>query len=97
LAISYVDNLTLKVSSDSEYSNICAVQYFVNIIQKQGANLGVVFPIPKTELIHWRALEDWSDISFIPIVINDLGFLLSQAVRCPSYLLIPSMQTSIHF
>ena len=81
LAISYVDNLTITVSSDSVRSNIRALQYYFSIIQRRGADLGVAFSMPKTELIHWRTPKDRSDVSFAPIVINDMLFPPSQAVR----------------
>jgi len=47
LAISYVDDLTITVGSDSVRSNIRGVQYFFRIIQRPGANLGVAFSVPK--------------------------------------------------
>jgi len=81
LAISYVDDLTITVSSDSVRSNIRALQYYFGIIQRPGAGLGVAFSLPKTELIHWRTPKDRSDVSFSPIVINDMLFPPSQAVR----------------
>ena len=74
LAISYVDDLTITVGSDSVRSNIRALQYYFGNIQRQGADLGVAFSVPKTELIHWRTPKDRSDVSFAPIVINDMLF-----------------------
>jgi len=97
LAISYVDDLTITVSSDSVRSNIRALQYYFGIIQRRGADLGVAFSVPKTELIHWRTPKDCSDVSFAPIVINDMLFPPSQAVRWLGYWLTPAIQTSIHF
>ena len=58
LMISCVHNLTIMVSSDSVCSNIGALQHLSNIIQRPGADLGVVFSVPKTELIHRRTLKD---------------------------------------
>jgi len=52
LAISYVDDLTITVGSDSVRWNIRALQYYFSIIQRQGADLGVALSVPKTELIH---------------------------------------------
>jgi len=85
LVISYVDDLTITVGSDSVRSNIHALQYYFGIIQRQGADLGVAFSVPKTELIYWRTLKDRSDVSLAPIVINDMLFLPSQAVRWLGY------------
>jgi len=97
LAISYVDDPTLTVASDSVRSNIRNLQHFFCVLQRQGANLGVAFSIPKTELIHWRTPKDHSDVSFAPIVINDILFSPSQAVRWLGYWLTPTIQSSIHF
>jgi len=97
LVISYVDDLTITVSSDSVRSNIRALQYYFSIIQKQGASLGVAFSVPKTELIHWRTPKDRSDVSCAPIVINDMLFPPSQAVRWLGYWLTPTIDSSVHF
>jgi len=97
LVISYVDNLTITISSDSVRSNIRALQYYFGIIQRRGADLGVACSVTKTELVHWRTSKDRSDVSFAPIVINDMLFPPSQAVRWLGYWLTPAIQTSIHF
>jgi len=97
LAISYVDDLTITVSSDSVRSNIRTLQYYFGTIQRQGAHLGVAFSVPKTELIHWRTPKDRSDVSFAPIVINDMLFPPSQVVRWLGYWLTPTLHSSVHF
>ena len=97
LTISYVDDLTITVGSDSVRSNIRALQYYFGSIQRQGADLGVAFSVPKTELIHWRPPKDRSDVSFAPIVINDMLFPPSQVVRWLGYSLTPTLHSSVHF
>jgi len=97
LAISYVDDLTITVGSETLRSNIDCLQQYFGIIQRQGAKLWVAFSVPKTELIQWRTLKDRSDVSFAPIVINDILFPPSQAVRWLGYWLTPVIQSSIHF
>ena len=97
LAISYVDDLTLKVGSDCLRSNICNLQDLFGVIERQGADLGVAFAFPKTELIHWRTARNHADVSFAPIVINDMLFPPSQAIRWLGYWLNPTIQSSIHF
>jgi len=67
LAISYVDDLTITVGSDSVHSNIHALQYYFGIIQRQCADLWVAYSVPKTELIHSRTLKDRSEVSFAPL------------------------------
>jgi len=97
LAISYVDDLTITVGSDFVCSNIRALQYYFSIIQRQGADLGVALSVPKTELIHWRTPNDHSDVSFAPIVINDMLFPPSQVVRWLGYWHSPTLDSSVHF
>jgi len=97
LAISYVNDLSIAVGSDSVRSSMRALQYYFGIIQRQGADLGVAFCVPKTELIQWRTPKDPSDFSFTPIVINDMLFAPSEAVRWLSYWLTPTLHSSIHF
>jgi len=97
LAISYVDDLTITVSSDSVRSNIRPLQYIFGIIQRRGADLGVAFSVPKTELIHRRTPKYCSDVSFAPIVINDMLFPPGQAVRWLGYWLTLTIQSSGHF
>jgi len=97
LVISYVDDLPLIVGSDSERSNIHSLQHPFSVIQRQGADLGIAFSVPKTELIHWRTPKDRSDVAFTPIVINHMLFPPSQAVRGLGYWLTPTIQSSIHF
>jgi len=97
LAVLYVDDLTLTIGTDSVQSNIRNLQHFFCAIPRQGANLGVTFSVPKTELIHWRTPKDRSDVSFAPIVINDMLFSPSQALRWLGYWLTPTIQSSTHF
>jgi len=97
LAISYVDNFTITVGSDSVPSNIHALQYYFGIIPRHGADLGVAFSVPKNEPIHWRTPKDRSDVSFPPIVLNDMLFQPSQVVRWLGYWLTPTLHSSVHF
>jgi len=96
-AMSYVDDLTLTVGLDSVRSNIRNLQHSFCAIQRQGADLGVAFSVPKTELIHCRTPKDRSDVSFALIVINNMPFSPSQAVRWLGYWLTPTIQSSTHF
>jgi len=97
LATSYVDDLTITVGSDSVRSNIRALQYYCSSIQRHGADLGLAFSVPKTQLIDSRTLKDRSDICFAPIVINDLLVPPSQAVRWLDYWPTPTLHSSVHF
>jgi len=97
LAISYIDDLTLTVGLDSVWLIIRNPQHFFCPIQRQDAELGVALSVPKTQLVHWRTPKDHSDVSFAPIVINDMLFSPSQAARWLGYWLTPTIQSSIHF
>ena len=57
----------------------------------------MAFSVPKTELIHWRTPKDLTDVFFAPIVINDMLFPPSQAVRWLGYWLTLTIQSTIHF
>jgi len=81
LGISYVDDLTSTVSSDSVHWDIRPLHDHFGAIQGQGANLGVAFSIAKNEHIDWITPNNRSDVSFAPIVINVMLFTESQAVR----------------
>jgi len=96
LAISYVNDLTLTVTSDSVQSNIRTLQHFFSVMHNQGVELGVAFSVLKTELIHWRTPKYCSDVFFAPIVINDMLFPSSQAVRWLGYWLTLTIHFSIH-
>jgi len=97
LASSYVNDITITVGLDSVLSNIRALQYYFGSIQRQDAELGVAFSVSKTELIHWRTPKDRSDVSFAPIVINDMLFPPSQVVRWLGYWLTRTLHSSVHF
>jgi len=97
LAISYVDDVTITVGTDSVPSFIRALQFYFGIIQWQGTDHAVAFSVPQTELIYWRTPKDRSDVSFAPIVINDMHLLPSQAVRWLGYWLTPTIHSSVHF
>jgi len=97
LAILYVDDLTITIGSDSVRSNIRALEYYFGSIQTLGADLGVAFSVPKTELIHWRTPKNRPDVSFAPIVINDMLVPPSQVVRWLGYWLTPTLHSSVHF
>jgi len=97
LAISYADDLSITVGSDSVGSNIPAPQHHFGTIQRQVADLGVTFSVPKTELIHWRNPKDRSGVSFAPIVINNMHFPPSKALRWLGYWLTHTIQPSIQF
>ena len=97
LAISGVNDLALTVGSDSQRSNIHALQHLFSVIQRQGADLGVAFSVLKIELIHWRTPKDSSDVYFASIEINDKPFPPSPTVRWLGYWLTPTIQSSINF
>jgi len=56
-----------------------------------------VFSVSQTELIHCSTLQDRSDLSFAPILINHMLFSPSHAARWLGYWLTPTIQSSIHF
>ena len=97
VTLSYVDDFTITVGSSSFRSNIQSLQHYFCEVQKRGTALGVGFSVPKTELIHWRTPKDRSPVCSAPIVINEMLFLPSQAVRWLGYWFTPAIHTSLHF
>lgn len=51
--LSYIDNFSITVASDSHRGNIRRLQRIFTDISKRGKTLGVSFSIPKTKLLHW--------------------------------------------
>ena len=97
ITISYVDDFTIPVTSFSPRYNIQTLQRYFREMQKQGNTLRIGFSVPKTEPIRWRTPKDRSPVCTTPIVINDMLFLPTQAVRWLGYWLTPTIDSTIHF
>jgi len=97
LTLSSVDDFILTTSSTSYRRNIQSLQRHYAVLKAKGAGLGVSFPLPKTELIHWRTLKDRVPISRSPIHLDRSFFSPQDKVRWLGYWFTPSISTTAHF
>ena len=99
LMISYVDDFSVTVASESHHTNIRRLQgIFWTLSACKGRTLNVEFSIPKTELIHWcTPSQPHSPPSRPPITLEGLVFHPAQVVRCLGFWLTPPLNSQQHF
>ena len=95
--ISYVDDFSLTVASDSHRTNIHRLQGLFRTLTKRGDQLEVKFSTPKTELIHWRTPSQRTPHSQAPIALDGLIFCPAGMVRWLGYWLSPALNSQHHF
>ena len=72
--LSYVDDFSLTVASNSYRTNIRRLQDLFRTLARRGDWLEDKFSTPKTELIHWRTPSQRSPPSQAPIALDGLIF-----------------------
>ena len=97
LTVSYVDHFGLTVSSTSYRCNIQSLQRHCAVRKARGAQPGVSFSIPKTELVHWRTIKDRGPVSHSPVHLEGLLFPSKDEVGWLGYWFTPSVSTTLHF
>ena len=98
LMVSYVDDFSVTVASESHRTNIRRLQGVFRTLARKGRSLDVEFSIPKTELIHWRTpSQRLSPPSRTPISLRGLIFHPTQVVRWLGFWLTPPLNTQQHF
>ena len=98
LMISYVDDFSVTVASESHRTNIRRLQGIFRTLSRKGRTLNVEFSIPKTELIHWRSPSQRpSPPSRAPITLGGLVFHPAQVVRWLGFWLTPPLNSQQHF
>jgi len=97
LTLSSVDDFGLTVSSSSYRRNIQSLQTHYAVLKARGAQLGVSFSIPKTELIHWRTIKDRGPVSRFLIHLDGSVFPPKDEVRWLGYWFTPTVSTTPHF
>ena len=95
--LSYVDDFSLTVASNSYRTNIRRFQDLFRTLTRRGDRLVVKFSIPKTELIHWRTPSQRSLPSQAPIALDGLIFRPAGVVRWLGYWLSPVLNSQHHF
>ena len=95
--LSYVDDFSLTVASDSYRSNIRRLQSLFRALTKKGDRLEVKFSTPKIELMHWRTPSQRSPPSQAPIMLDGLIFRPAGVVRWLGCWLSPALNSQHHF
>ena len=95
--ISYVDDFSLTVASNSHRTNIRRLQGLFRDLTARANRLEVKFSTPKTELIHWRTTSQRSPPSRAPIALDGLIFCPLEVVRWLGYWLTPAFNSQHHF
>jgi len=97
IMLSYVDDFSITVASDSQWGNIRCLQKIFIDISERGKNLGVSFSISKTELIHWGIPSQRTPHTTAPIELDCHLFRPSRVVRWLGYWLTPALTSTHHF
>jgi len=92
-----MDDFGLTASSESYRRYIQILQKQYAWLKAKGAQLGVSFSIPKTELVDWRTNRDRGPISHPPIHLDGSVFHPKNEVRWLGYWFTPSVSTPTHF
>ena len=79
--LTYLDDFSLTVASNSYRSNIRRLQDLFRTLTKRGDQLEVKFSTPKTELIHWRTPSQRTPPSQAPIALDGLIFRPAGVVK----------------
>jgi len=95
--LSYVDDLSLTVTSDSHRGTIRRLQFLLTIISKKGCDIRVSFSVPKSELIHCGTPSQRTPHSKTPISLDWSLFHPLRVMRWLGYWLSPSFNSSHYF
>jgi len=94
--LSYVDDFSITVASESHPGNICRLQNTFTQIAGRGRDLGVSFSIPKTELIHWWTPYQRTAHATALIELDGHLFQPQRVVRWLGYWRTPAL-TATHY
>jgi len=97
LMVSYVDDFSITVASSSYRGNIRRLQNLFTAITRKGGDIGVLFSVPKTGLIHWRTPSQRPPRSTAPIALEGHLFHPSEVVRWLGYWFTPALSPTDHF
>ena len=100
LVLSYVDDLSLTVSSPSYRTNSRSLQAAFGHIMAIAHSRKVDFSVPKTELIHWRTPSQRDPPAASrppPVALDGQIFHPSEKLRWLGYWFVPNLASSAHF
>jgi len=97
IMLSYVDDFSITVASDSHQNNVRPLQRTYTEIADRGRSLGVSFSVPKTELIHWRTPSQRTPHATNPIKVEGQLFHPQRVIRWLGYWLTSTLTASHHY
>jgi len=97
LMVSYVDDLSITVASQSHRGNIRRLQKLFSSIAIKGRDIGLSFSVPKAELIHWRTPSQRTPPSAAPIEQEGHLFHPSKVDWWLGYWFTPALTSTHHF
>ena len=97
VVFSYVDDFAITVLSRSYHTNACCLEKWASLLVEKAASLRLCFSLPKTELIHWRTIQQLGPRAKDDVSIGDTVTATSRFVRWLGFSLQDNMLTITHF
>ena len=97
VVFSYVDDFAITVFSRSYHTNACRLERWATLLIGKAASLKLAFSLPKTELIHWRTIQQFGPCSKDTVTLGDVITAPSRFVRWLGFWLEDNMSTVTHF
>ena len=69
---SYVDDFAITVFSRSYHTNARRLERWATLLIEKAASLKLAFSLPKTELIHWRTIQQCGPGSKDTVTLGDV-------------------------
>ena len=97
VVFSYVDDFAVTVFSRSYHTNARRLERWATLLIAKAATLKLSFSLPKTDLIHWRTIQQAGPRSKDTVTMGDVTTTPSRFVRWLGFWLEDNMSTVIHF
>ena len=97
VVFSYVDDFAITVFSRSYHTNACRLERWAALLMEKATSLKLAFSLPKTELIHWRTIQQFGPRSKDTVTIGDTTTTPSRFVWWLGFWLADNMSTVTHF
>ena len=97
VVFSYVDDFAITVFSRSYHTNARHLERWATLLVEKAASLRLSFSLPKTELIHWRTIQQPGHHAKDCVTIGGTVTTPSRFVRWLGFWLEDNMSTVTHF
>ena len=97
VVFSYVDDFAITVFSRSYHTNARRLERWAALLMEKATSLKLAFSLPKTELIHWRRIQQFGPRSKDTVTIGNTTTTRSRFVRWLGFWLEDNMSTITHF